>query len=204
MTNKKCTGHFCQTCITAFLFIAVILSDCSFGPAPISDGLHLRYKLNTMGEECFFDLIFSKTGNGRFNIAVTVTSEYYSRDTFIKPHEKDGKIIVNKFMKRRNKKPLEIGEWGPLWIPPNKRKVGTNLGVDFTFSGTITDKTEKWKNWNVYAVAVTMLSGAISSTWYYEVKTGFLVGCVNTNLAIEMLGNQPPGLLLVGSNITGL
>jgi len=199
--TKRCNRIF----LPLFIF-TVVSFGCSYSkPAPLEDGMHLRYKFKGMEESTFCDLTFTETRNGYFEVTVDVSEENIPSKYFIKPHEKDGKIIVNKFMKRRNGKPLEIETCGPLWLPPNKRKKGENVGIDLALSGAVTDKIENWNGWKVYIVEASAFRGAISGTWYYEVETGFLVGCHTKSVASEMLSfDDSPTMILVNSNVDGL
>ena len=108
-------------------------------------------------------------------------------------------------MKRRSGKPFQIGTYGPLWLPPHKMKKGKNTGVDLIVGGTVTDKKENWNGRKVYVVEASAFRGAVSGTWYYEVETGFLVGCNTKTVISEMLStDESPTMILVDSNIDGL
>ncbi len=196
----------CNCIFLLFFIFTVVMFGCSYSkPAPLEDGIRLRYKFKGMEGGLFCDLIFTKTGNGYFEVTVDGSEENIPIEYFIKPHEKDGKIIVNKFMKRRNGKPLEIGTNGPLWLPSNKRKKGGNVGIDLSMSAAVTDKIENWNGWKVYVVEASVFRGAVSGTWYYEVETGFLVGCNTKSVASEMLSiDDSPTMILVDSNVDGL
>lgn len=196
----------CNCIFFLFFILTIMVIECSFSkPAPLKDGIHLRYKFKGMEEGHFCDLIFTKISNGNFEVTVDVPEEYILSEHFVKPHEKDGKIIVNKFMKRRSGKPLQIGTYGPLWLPSHKMEKGKNIGVDLIVGGMVSDKVENWNGWKVYIVEASAFRGAVSQTWYYEVETGFLVGSNAKTVISEMLStDESPTMILADSNIDGL
>ena len=106
----------------------LVISGCAyFEPAPLKDGMHLSYKVKGMNGTC--DITFTEIKSGRFEVTVSVSDDYVSSAYFIKPNEEDNKIIVDRYMKRRNGKPLEFENFGPLWCPPSQRKKGKNIGA---------------------------------------------------------------------------
>ncbi|HBG62338.1 MAG: hypothetical protein A2Y03_02645 [Omnitrophica WOR_2 bacterium GWF2_38_59] len=188
-----------------FVFcISLFVMGCSRrAPSPIFDGAYLKYKLDSE----YLTVKFSKVNNKYFEIGFNFSNENMLVDNFVKTDQNDGKVLVDRFMKRRDGKLLMLkGVIGPVWLPENFRKKGSNEGIDLIFSAVQTDEMRKWKSVQVYAITASLFRGAISGTWYYDERSGFLVGCNAKTVISEFLssGEDDPTLVLIETNITGV
>jgi hypothetical protein len=174
-----------------------------FIPAPLKDGAYLKYQLRSKDFSGSCKLTFKRVNNTYFEV-IADDPKGILGSPFAKPNPKDGKVMVNMWMKRRNGRPLELDQLGPIWIPPSERAKGGRASVDFVFSGTFEDELKKWKRWEVYAVTATIFRGAFSGTWYYDRTTGFLVGHEKKTAVTSFFTKTPPYWILTGSNIEGL
>ncbi len=116
--------------------------------------------------------------------------------------KKDGKILVDKFMRNRDGRPFEVEMLGPMWVSARTRGKGGRASIDSMFSAATTDEIKKWKKWDAYVVEAAAFRGAISGTWYYDTKTGFLVGLERKNVVTSFLTAHPPYWILEDTNIT--
>lgn len=189
------------------LFVSAILlflAGCSNRtPAPIFDGAYLKYTI----ESDYLTIKFSQLNSKYFEVILFSSDEDMLLNKFSKAKQDDGKVLVDKFMKRRSGKLLELkGIVGPVWIPQALRKKGRNEGIDLIFSAVQTDEVKEWRGRQVYAVTASLFRGAVSGTWYYDVNSGFLVGCNSRTVLSDFLssGKDTPEFVLVESNIKEL
>jgi len=137
------------------------------GPAFVFDGLYLEY---TVGEDDTCRLEFTKVGDDLFLM------KRDPEDCGVKPDGMaGGEMRVTGRLESEDGKRLNWGEYINLWIPPDVRKVGTH-----TIYGGREEviAVEQWQDWQVAIVhgKIALLEGK----WYYDVKTGFLVGFERT------------------------
>jgi hypothetical protein len=146
-----------------------VLTGCSkllgfFEQAPLEDGLYLSYN---MGEGSWFTVEFKKISNNEF--FASTTSEY--EDEMGETYSSKGKrVTVDKRLNKESGAIYDADILGPLWTAPSSIKSGG------TIHGTYIDEVTKWKGWEVGVIKAGFGRGAITGTWYYEKKTGFLVG----------------------------
>ncbi len=146
-----------------------VLTGCSkllefFDQAPLEDGLYLSY---SMGEGSWFTVEFSKISNNKFYASTESEYEDEMGETYT---SKGKRVIVDKRLNKENGAIYDADILGPLWTAPSSIKAGG------TIHGTYIDEITKWKGWEVGVVKAGFGRGAITGTWYYEKKTGFLVG----------------------------
>ena len=196
----------------SLLFFAVLLILISGGcayltPAPIEDGSYLTYEYELPasyigeGYRFRFTITFTEAKRGKYEVTVGCSDQQLA-GKIIKPHKKDGKIFVNRAMQRRGRKLLLLEDFGPLWVPPSAQVEGSGEGIDLIFFGRTTDEITQWNKWRVYVINASIFRGALSGTWYYDTKTGFLVGF--TSKTIAMSDYEAPRLILISTNIANL
>ncbi|MGD2278739.1 MAG: hypothetical protein PVH45_01425 [Candidatus Omnitrophota bacterium] len=188
---------------TVLTVFSVFSSGCGdFALAPLKDGSYLKYEFRSKEFTGSCKIVFNEISATYFEVSVEDPQGLLGRP-FARPG-RDGKVLVNRMMKRRGGRPLEFDELGPVWVPPATRRKGGRAGIDMVFSGTFEDKIADWKKWKVYAVEATIFRGAFSGTWYYDTTTGFLVGHEKKTVATSFFTKTPPYWILTGSNIEGL
>ena len=194
--------------ILTLIGLCAIISGCAnLAPAPIEDGSYLTYEFAQPnpfqgGKTSYrFTIKFTETESGMFEVTVDFVDNAYAYE-IIKPHKKDGKVMVNQAMRRRDGKELLLENIGPLWVPTSSQQEGTRKGVDFVFFGTTSDEIKQWKKWQVYVVNASVFRGAISGSWFYDTKTGFLAGF--TQKTAGMFDYEAPTVTLIDSNIENL
>jgi hypothetical protein len=137
-----------------------------FENAPIEDGLYLSY---SYGNGTWVTVEFTEISSDRFY--ASSKTEY--------AEEEDGRditasnavrVIVDKQLKKENGYPYDADVLGPLWTPPSSIRQGGSI------HGTRIDEIKKWKQWNVGVIKASFGRGAVTGQWYYDQKTGFLVG----------------------------
>ena len=189
--------------VLLILFLSGLTGCGGFAPAPLKDGAYLKYQFKAKEFSGTCKLTFKETKGGFFEIIADDPRGLLGKP-FAKPNPKDGKVMVNAWMKRRNGRPLELEQLGPIWVPPTERAKGGRAGVDLVFSGTYEDEIKKWKKWEVYAVTATIFRGAFSGTWYYDKTTGLLVGLEKKTAVTSFFTKTPPYWILADSNIEGI
>ena len=66
---------------------------------------------------------------------------------------------------------LELGSLVPLWVPLSELREGGSP------HGTRVDGFRRWETWDVGVVTASVgLGGALRGEWYYDARTGLLVG----------------------------
>jgi hypothetical protein len=136
-----------------------------FEQAPIEDGLYLSY---ASGEGTWITVDFSKKSSDQFY--ATTKNEYEDEETSEVISSNISRVLVDKHLKKENGYPFDAEVLGPLWTPPSSIKEGG------TIHGTYIDEIKKWKDWNVGVIKASFGRGAVTGQWYYDQKTGFLVG----------------------------
>ncbi len=155
---------------TPFLIAAacLVMSGCGGKePNAIFDGLYLEYSL---GPKSSCRLSFRKLEGKLFLMKVE------PEDCMVRPDGmKGGEMKVTASLKSEEGKHLNWGELTNIWLPPDKRVRGKH-----TIPGGYMDVTavKKWNEWD--AAIVHGKIGLLEGKWYYDVKTGFLVGYEKT------------------------
>ena len=151
------------------IFIAVfsllLLSACDSGKPAMNESMYLEYKSGA-GIACKID--FSKIKPGVYNVKFTPNPCGLQPAEF-KNSEKDK--VNSKLQPISGPKIITWGDGVNLWIPADKRKSGAHWNYNGAFA---VSRVEKWNGWNCAIVTATV--GALQSWWYYDVKSGFLVG----------------------------
>ena len=142
-----------------------------FEQAPLEDGTYLSYNMSELSfgvtEESWLTVEFKKISNSKFY--ASTESEY--EDEMGETHISKGKrVIVDKRLNKENGAIYDADILGPLWTAPSSIKEGG------TIHGTYIDEVTQWNDWEVGVIRAGFGRGAITGTWYYEKKTGFLVG----------------------------
>ncbi len=79
--------------------------------------------------------------------------------------------VVDARMQTADGRIFELGSLGPLWVPPSDVQEGGNA------NGTRIGKVRHWESWDVGVVTASVGMGmALRGEWYYDTRTGFLVG----------------------------
>jgi hypothetical protein len=156
--------------LTATVMAAHFWAGCSkvnefLEQAPLKDGLYLSYET---GESTWITVEFSKAGSDQYY--ATSTNEYEDEETSEIISSSANRVLVDQRLKKENGYPYDADNLGPLWTPASSIKQGGAI------HGTYIDGIKKWKSWNVAVIKASFGRGAITGTWYYDQKTGFLVG----------------------------
>ncbi len=173
------------------LAIVVIWRGTSREEAPISAGTFLVYDNGGMQMR----LTFSPADGDRFGTSVSYVDEddtYPSAQASSAPSD-----VVDTHMRTADGQVFELGSLGPLWVPPNEvREGGSAHGARVT-------EVRRWRNWEVGVVTTSVgLGGALRGEWYYDTRTGFLVG--GTKSTAVSLPGQGQVFTLTDSNLPDL
>jgi hypothetical protein len=141
------------------------LAGCfGFGEeAPLSDGLYLHYDFGGSG----IRVTFYEIDADSFHAVLSSGS-----DTDIDPDEipDERKTTVDRRLKKERGTPYEAGILGPIWIPPSRAKKGGRVYGDEVVA------VRQWEGWDVGVVKANFGRGALRGEWYYDTRSGFLVG----------------------------
>ena len=133
-------------------FAGFSVASCMFGPkAPLEDGLYLSYQ----SADSSIRVTFEEISGNKYRATTTPGG---------------GEKIVDKSLRTELGGIYEVGLLGPLWIPPGEVEVGGNA------HGDEVTEVKRWNGWEVGVVKASFGRGALQGEWYYEKKTGFLVG----------------------------
>ncbi|MBN2543292.1 hypothetical protein JXI42_10545 [bacterium] len=169
-----------KSLLTVIFAIFFISTGCSVleTPAPLEDGLYLRYDFDGSP----ISVSFKKLDGDRFQATISPG---------------DFQEVVNTRMKKPNGAIFELGTIGPIWISPSSVKVGGNA------YGSRVSEVKHWERWEIGVVKASFgMGGAIRGEWYYERTTGFLVGGTkSTALSID---GSVSHFILMDSNCEGL
>jgi hypothetical protein len=79
--------------------------------------------------------------------------------------------VVDTRMRTADGRIFELASLGPLWVPPSEVREGGRA------HGTPIEDVRRWENWDVGVVrAAVGMRAALQGEWYYDTRTGFLVG----------------------------
>ncbi len=133
--------------------------------APIDDGTFLVYDIG--GSR--IRLTFSPTEGDEFRTSLEYADEHGKFGTDDLPAGRGD--IVDARMRTADGRIFELASLGPLWVPPSEVHEGGSA------HGTRIDAVRRWENWDVGVVTAAVGMGtALRGEWYYDTRTGFLVG----------------------------
>ncbi len=79
--------------------------------------------------------------------------------------------IVDSRMRTPDGRIFELASLGPLWVPPSEVYEGGSA------HGTRIEFVRRWEHWEVGVVTAEVgMGAALRGEWYYDTRTGFLVG----------------------------
>ena len=170
-----------------FLVTFSLMPGCSklnefFEEAPLEDGLYLSYYFEK--NESYVTIKFSKIHNNEFY--ATMETEYDNDEMSDGPYVNPKKVKVDKRLNKENGAPYNPDILGPMWTSPSSIKSGG------TIHGAYINEIKPWNDWDVAVVKASFGRGAITGEWYYDKKTGFLVG---GNVATVIDENGSPYVL---------
>ncbi len=86
--------------------------------------------------------------------------------------------LVDTRMRTPDGRIFELASLGPLWVPPSEVHEGGSA------HGTRIDDVRRWENWDVGVVTAGVgVGAALRGEWYYDTRTGFLVGGTKSTAA---------------------
>lgn len=145
--------------------------------APISAGTFLVYDNAGMQMR----LTFSPADGDRFDTNVEYANDHGTFEPA--PRSSAQGDMVDTRMRTADGAIFELGSLGPLWVPPSELREGGSA------HGTRVDEVRRWENWEVGVVTASVgLGGALRGEWYYDARTGFLVGGMKST-AVSLPGD---------------
>ncbi len=173
------------------LAIAVAWRAASREAAPISAGTFLVY--DNAGTQ--MRLTFSPADGARFD--TTVEYEYDDGTFETRQPSSAQSSSVDTRMRTTDGRVFELGSLGPLWVPPSEVREGGSA------HGTRVREVRRWENWEVGVVTASVgLGGALRGEWYYDTRTGLLVG--GTKSTAVSLPSEGQVFTLTDSNLPDL
>jgi len=176
------------------LFALVIVAAwrvTSRDEAPMSEGTFLVYEISGTKMR----LTFSAADGNRF----ATNLEYADEDgefVVAEPSAAQGDI-VDVHGRTADGRVFEVGMLGPLWVPPSEVREGGNA------HGSRVGEVRQWQSWEVGVVRASVgLGGALRGEWYYDARTGFLVGGMKST-AVSLPGDGQV-FTLTDSNLSDL
>ncbi len=114
-------------------------------------------------------LTFSPADEDEFSTSVEYADEHGKFGTEGLPATQGD--IVDTRMRTADGQIFELASLGPLWVPPSEVHQGGSA------HGTRIGEVRRWKRWDVGVVSAAVGAGmALRGEWYYDSRTGFLVG----------------------------
>ncbi len=159
------------------LAIAVGWSVTAREEAPIAAGTYLVYDI--AGTQ--MRLTFSPADGDRYDTSL----EYADDHGAFEPAEtwSDQSDVVDTRLRTVDGRIFELGSLGPLWVPPSELHEGGSA------HGTRVGEVRQWESWEVGVVTASVgLGGALRGEWYYDARTGFLVGGTKST-ALSLTGD---------------
>ena len=140
-------------------------------------------------------LTFSPARGDAFNTSFEYADEHgqFGTDALLATRGE----AVDPHMRTPEGRIFELASLGPLWVPPSALHEGGSA------NGTRIEFVRRWENWDVGVVTAAVgMGAALRGEWYYDTKTGFLVGGLKST-AVTAPGE---GLVftLTDSNLPGL
>ena len=173
------------------LAIAAAWSVIAREEAPISPGTFLVYDNAGMQMR----LTFSPADGNHFDTNI----EYADGHGAFEPAQPSSapRDVVDTRMRTTDGRIFELGSLGPLWVPPSELREGGSA------HGTRVGEVRRWENWDVGVVTASVgLGGALRGEWYYDARTGFLVG--GTKSTVVSLPGDGQVFTLTDSNLPDL
>ncbi len=133
--------------------------------APIDGGTFLVYNVggSTMR------LTFSPAAEEEFSTSFEYADENGKFGTDELPATQ-GEVVDTR-MRTADGRIFELASLGPLWVPPSEVHEGGSA------HGARIGEVRRWKRWDVGVVSAAVGAGmALRGEWYYDSRTGFLVG----------------------------
>ena len=159
------------------LVIAGAWSVTAREEAPISAGTFFVYDNAGMQMR----LTFSPAEGDRFDTSV----EYADGHGAFEPAQASSAPgdVVDARLRTADGRIFELAALGPLWVPPSQLREGGSA------HGTPVGEVRRWEHWDVGVVTASVgLGGALRGEWYYDARTGFLVGGT-TSTAVSLPGD---------------
>lgn len=153
-------------------------------PAPYRDGLFLKYQTTIggpMGLESGFSIQVRFSQAEGEKLKATFTLSETSQDTkVIADSSGPTEVLVDKYGRVDKGKPLCLisPDEPPLWAPVSHMKPGGTIEKARFY------QKQHWQRWDVWVAHPDLPVG--SADWYYEAKTGFLVGTVFSAMGAGM------------------
>ena len=184
----------------ALLTLAIVVAwrGTSREGAAISAGTFLVYDNGGMQMR----LTFSPADGDRFDTHVSYFDTHVSYvdgdGTYPSAQPSSGPSnVVDTRMRTTDGQVFELGSLGPLWVPPTEVRKGGSA------HGTRVTEVRRWKNWEVGVVTTSVgVGGALRGEWYYDTRTGFLVG--GTKSTAVSLPGEGQVFTLTDSNLPDL
>jgi hypothetical protein len=146
-------------------YIILVLIGCGGNGKPVEQKeLYLEYQIGMTG---VCRILFEMTEGKYYKVT------FDPPDCSLRPegYRKGKELFVDKNLQPRDGGLLTWGEAVFIWLPENKRKVGSHLTAGGHFE---VSRREKWREWEVAVVDAVV--GILKGTWYYDIETGYLVG----------------------------
>ena len=133
--------------------------------APIDDGTFLVYDI----DGSMMRLTFSPADEDEFSTSFEYADEHGKFGTEGLPATQGD--IVDARMRTADGQIFELASLGPLWVPPSQVHQGGSA------HGARIGDVRRWEKWDVGVVTAAVGVGmALRGEWYYDTRTGFLVG----------------------------
>ena len=133
--------------------------------APVDGGTFLVYDIGGS----MMRLTFSPAIGNEFSTSFEYADENGTFGTDELPATQGD--IVDARMRTADGRIFELASLGPLWVPPSEVHEGGSA------HGARIDDVRRWENWDVGVVTAAVGMGtALRGEWYYDTRTGFLVG----------------------------
>ena len=150
--------------LLGFVLVAAWLGRSS-EEAHIDGGTFLVYDIGGS----MMRLTFSPANKDQFNTSFEYADEHGRSGTGELPATQGH--IVDTRMRMADGRIFELASLGPLWVPPSEVHEGGSA------HGTRIGDVRRWENWDVGVVTAAVGVGmALRGEWYYDTRTGFLVG----------------------------
>ena len=170
------------------LAIVAVWRASSREEAPISAGTFLVY--DAAGRQ--MRLMFSPADDDQFGTSIELADD----DGMFGLGESSSTQgdVVDARLRTAGGGIFEVGLLGPLWVPPSQVREGGSA------HGMRVNEVRRWENWEVGVVTASVGMGmALTGEWYYDTRTGFLVGGMKSTA-----GSQAQVFTLTDSNLPEL
>ena len=176
--------------------ILITCISCSKPQAPLADDNTLTYVQGSS----VLEVRFSKVDDTHFSAEVRRRGRdgTFALAKGLIEGTQEASVVVDRRLRTQSGSVLEVNVLGPMWVAPDQIKVGGKAQ-----EGSIdrVGAVKSWRRWIVGEVKASFGVGkALRGTWYYEKKTGFLVGMHRASIV------DPKGALYVlqSSTVPGL